>query len=203
MEKVSIIIPYNQDRGYLNEAIASVERQSYKNIELILSKSPGGVSFNINRGIEKATGRYIKYLCDDDRLTQCSIELSVQAMNGYDFIHGNAINFYPNGQVEYHRPMVRRPTLKQLLVHNHIHGGTLMYDRSVFERFGKFCEALWTGEEYEFNLRLLDKGARIGYCNADLYEYRRHTGKKSIGNMESDYQKQRREAINDIKSIYQ
>ena len=37
--KVSVIIPYNKDRGWLNEAIESVNNQTHKNIELILSQS--------------------------------------------------------------------------------------------------------------------------------------------------------------------
>lgn len=202
MEKVSIIIPFKEDRGYLSEAIASVENQSYKNIELILSQTNNGVSYNLNRGIEKATGRYIKYLCDDDRLTPCSVEHSVAAMKGYDFIHGNAVNFWNSGMCEHFYPQMRRPTMQAMLRNNQIHGGTLMYDRSVFDRFGLFNECLWTGEEYEFNLRILSKGALLGYCNAVLYEYRRHSAQKSLGDMAYKYQAKRKDAIEDIKAMY-
>jgi GT2 family glycosyltransferase len=89
-----------------------------------------------------------------------------------------------------------------LLVNNSIHGGTLLYDRVVFERYGLFNESLWTGEEYEFNLRILSKGAKIGYCNKMLYLYRRHVGQKSIGNMDPEYQAKRKDAIEDIKCMY-
>lgn len=204
MEKVSIIIPYKEDRGFLAEAIESVERQSYKNIELILSSSNQGVSYNLNRGIEKATGRYIKYLCDDDRLPEKSIEYSVMAMadKGCDFIHANATLFFPNGAVQRWIPSIHKPSLADMLIRNQIHGGTLMYDRSVFKRFGLFNECLWTAEEYEFNLRILSRGAKIGYTNQYLYDYRRHSKQKSIGNLERSYQMKRQEAIEDIKSMY-
>jgi glycosyltransferase involved in cell wall biosynthesis len=202
MMKVSIIIPYKEDRGYLDKAIESVEKQSYKNIELILSQSENGGAYNFNNGVRKATGDLIKYLCDDDMLTINSVKDSVMAMQDNDFIHGNAINIFPNGQHSVHRPNVCVPTLGLMLVQNRIHGGTLMYRADVFERFGFMDESLWTGEEYDFNLKILSKGAKIGYCDAWLYYYRRHEKQKSLGNLDPEYQQARRAQIETIKNRY-
>lgn len=202
LDKVSVIIPYVKDRGYLNEAIKSVECQDYKGeIELILSQSNKGVSYNLNRGINQATGTYIKYLCDDDKLTLNSISDSVRVMQGNDFIHGNAVNFWNNGQRSLHQPLIKRPTLNDLLTRNHIHGGTLMYRKDVFERFGMFDESLTTGEEYDFNLMLLSKGARIGYCNHFLYLYRRHFEQKSLGRCSNQHE--RALLIQEIRERYE
>lgn len=205
MEKVSIIIPYNKDRGWLNDAIYSVKEQTYPNIELILSQSPASVGVNLNYGIAKATGSFIKYLCDDDLLPPNSIEQSIAAFTGpeIDFIHGCATNFWMDiNKEEVYIPTVKRPTLSDMLEHNQIHGGTLMYRASVFRKFGFFDPTLWTGEEYEFNLRLLNSGAIIGYSPDILYKYRRHQQQKSLGNKNYDYQARRREAIESIKNRY-
>jgi glycosyltransferase involved in cell wall biosynthesis len=203
--KVSIIIPYFKDRGFLSQAIDSVMAQTYQNIELIISQSPGNVSTNLNAGIEKSTGELIKYLCDDDLLPNDSIELSVGAFEdpAIDFIHGQALNFWPYiNATEVYSPKVLLPDLKSLLNHNHIHGGSLMYRRRVFYLFGNFDTSLWTGEEYEFNLRILSKGAKIGFCKNVLYHYRHHPLQKSIGDFSSDYQYKRKVAIELIKSKY-
>lgn len=200
MHKVSVIIPYRVDRGYLEQAIQSVKNQTYEGeIELILSQSDNGVSYNLNKGVNKANGSLIKYLCDDDKLTPNCIKDSVEAIEGFDFIHGNAINFWSNGNKQYHRSTKAKPTLKDLKKENTIHGGTLMYRAEVFEQFGMFDETLWTGEEYEFNLRLLSMGAKIGYCNSFLYYYRRHDTQKSLG--KGIDQKLRKEEITDRKSV--
>jgi glycosyltransferase involved in cell wall biosynthesis len=199
-KKVSIIIPYNIDRGWLNEAVKSVEVQTYQNIELILSQSDKGVSFNINEGIKKATGDYIKYLCEDDKLTPRSIELSVEAMEGNDFIHGNSLILDHNGRISLFVPQSKHPSLGQMAHANQIHGGTLMYRRDVFERFGYFDETLWTGEEYDFNMMLLSKGATLGYCKAALYVYRRHDEQKSLGKKAN--QRLRKQAIKEIRNRY-
>lgn len=181
LPKVSIIIPFKEDRGWLNNAIDSVYLQTYKGqIELIESKSDGNVSYNLNRGIKIATGEYIKYLCDDDLLTPNSIEDSVRAMECKDFIHGLAINRFTSGD-KIQKPRLIQPSLADMLESNVIHGGSLMYRRDVFERFGLFDETIRSAEEYEFNMRIMKGGCKLGYCNEILYIYRRHDEQKSLG----------------------
>jgi len=177
---VSIIIPYNIDRG-VDKAIESVKAQTYDGkIEVILSQSENNVSYNINRAVEIAKGEFIKYLCDDDWLTPNSIEWSVRAMKGVDFIHGNAFNVFPT-RTESQRPKYKLPTHKQMVEQNVIHGGTLMYRSDVFNKIGLFDETLTCAEEYDFNLRCLKKGLRLGYCDKFLYNYQRHDAQKSLG----------------------
>lgn len=202
--KVSIIIPYIKDRGWLDKAIYSVVNQDYRGeIEIIESQSNNGVSYNLNRGIEKSTGEYIKYLCDDDMLTEWSITSSVEAIQGYDFIHGGAIiRFQETGEEIPFFPKDKYPTLESMVDSNKIHGTTLMYRRDVFDRVGLFNENLDCAEEYEFNLRCLKNGLTINYCHNLLAMYRRHEKQKSLGNMDKAYQDARQKKIETIKSWY-
>lgn len=182
LPKVSIIIPMKEDRGWLDHAIRSIKEQNYGgDIEVIISESPGSVAFNLNEGIRKASGEFIKYLCDDDMLTENSIRDSVNAMSTNDFIHGNAINFFPTGRISHYIPPIHRPTLQQMVQKNVIHGGTLMYRSTVFEKVGFFDETLDCAEEYDFNMKCLAKGLKLGYTNSLLYMYRRHDDQKSLG----------------------
>jgi len=200
LPKVSIIIPFKEDRGWLQAAIDSVYLQTYKGqIELIESKADAGVSYNLNRGIKLATGEYIKYLCDDDLLTPNSIEDSVRAMEGNDFIHGLAINRFTSGD-KIQKPRIIQPSLADMLESNVIHGGSLMYRKDVFERFGLFDETLRSAEEYDFNMRIMKGGAKLGYCNELLYIYRRHDEQKSLG--KGIDQAERAIRINQIKDRF-
>jgi glycosyltransferase involved in cell wall biosynthesis len=202
MKLVSIIIPYVRDRGYLQQAIASVKNQSYGHIELILSQSDKGVSHNLNRGIEKATGDYIKYLCDDDMLPGDAIYHCVDtfAKNPHCLaMHGKATNFWSNGSQTTHDPAIKEGMiLKDLLAKNHMHGGSLMWHRSVFDQVGGFDETLWTGEEFEFNLRCLANGIQYAYCPYPVYLYRKHPGQKS----DKQHKAKRIHAIKAIKDKY-
>jgi glycosyltransferase involved in cell wall biosynthesis len=200
--KVSIIIPYKSDRGFLEQALDSIYDQDYPNVERVLSQSDYGVSFNINQGIKKATGEYIKYLCDDDWLPNNSISKSVEAIQGFDFIHGQAIPMSSGKAGVKHVPANHHPTCKELARRNFIHGATLMYRRDVFDRFGWFDEKMWTGEELEFNLRILSQGAKIGYCPHVVAYYRIHRLQKSTGNKSQAWRNKRIVAIKSMRKKY-
>lgn len=198
---VSIIIPYNKDRGYLTHALNSIDRQGYKDIEVIQSHSDNGVSYNLNQGIKKAKGELITYLCDDDMLPPNAIEDTVKNFKG-DFVHGNAVNFWPDGKKQLQVPTKLNPTLKDMLNKNFIHGGTVTYHIDCFSDNNLFDESLTTGEEYEFNLRLLSQGYKLEYVDKLLYLYRRHEAQKSLGNQASEYIAERKRKINLIKGMY-
>lgn len=179
---VTIIIPYRVNRGYLDKAIESIHLQNYPGvIEIIESNHDEGVSFNINRGIEMASGEFIKYLCEDDWLPVNSIKDSVEGIQGHDFIHGKAFGYFNQNKIVEYEPPIKHPTLEQNSTKNVIHGGSLMYRKSVFERIGMFDESLDCAEELEMNLRCLQAGMSIGYVDSFLYYYRRHEQQKSLG----------------------
>jgi GT2 family glycosyltransferase len=74
------------------------------------------------------------------------------------------------------KPGITNPTLQNLITKNTIHSAILMYRREVFEKVGQFNESdkVRSFEEYEFNLRCLQAGLKIGYCDSTLAYYRRH-----------------------------
>lgn len=199
--KVSIIIPYNRDRGYLKEAIASAEAQTYKNIEIIKSLSNGSQGFNFNQGVKESAGELICYLHDDDLLPHDSIELRVKAMKDFDFIHGKGKELINGITSDYTYSTSGHPTLKEMLIVNRIMGGTTMYRRDLFDTF-RFDESLWTGEEYDFHLMLLKAGKTIGFVDEHVYIWRRHALQKSVGNQNAAYQRKRDVAINEFKKRY-
>lgn len=197
--KVSIVIPYLKDRGYLSQAVDSVKNQLYDGeIELIMSQANKPVGYNFNRGIELATGKYIKWLCDDDYLPMSCIYDSVKGIGNKLMLTGGATNFFPNGRKVYAK--AAKPMIDQMLVYNQIHGGGLLYHRDVFKMYGLFDESLRTGEEYEYNLRLLSCGVDFAVLDKSLYFYRRHDEQKSLG-IHAD-QSWRAEVINQIKNKY-
>jgi GT2 family glycosyltransferase len=174
--KISIIIPYKIDRGWLKEAVASVPPE----VELILSQGDGNWPQNFNKGLKKATGDLIKFLHEDDMLTPNSIQDSIDCFShmDVDFIHGNVFEMYMNAgrKLGIYKPCLHTPTLQDLLKKNVLHSATLMYRREVFEKLGGFNESdkMYSFEELEFNLRVLQAGFKIGYVNQPLAIYRRH-----------------------------
>jgi len=199
--KVSVIIPFNKDRGFLKDAIRSVDNQSHEDIEMIIEKGNGTLGMNVNNGLQRASGEFIKILAEDDLLTNNSIADLSNGIGEYDFITANAFNFKhiafdsPTDFKEIHVGGIK--TLEQMISRNCIHGGTVLYRKSSFEKFGYMDEGLVTGEEYDLHLKWMSKGARQAYVNSEVYLYRLWKGSKSQGKIEHSSRKQYLEMIKD------
>ena len=178
MQKITVVIPYNEDRGWLQQAIGSVP----EDVEVILSKSDKSRSYNINQGLKKVKTEFVKFLDEDDMLTGNCIKDSLEAIKGYDFIHGNAYQYYQpsssnqHGRIVPYIPRIKYPTMEELLApgSSFIHNPTQMYRMDIFDKVGYFDETLLTAQDWEFNLRCLSKGLKIGYCDSFLIMYRIH-----------------------------
>jgi hypothetical protein len=200
-KKVTVIIPFDKDRGWLKDAMNSVPL----GVQLILSQGEGNWPQNFNKVLSFATGDYIKYLHEDDMLTENCIFDSVKALEdqGADFIHGNAYEMYngTNKLVEW-KPQIQIPNLQDLLKKNTIHSTTTMYRKEVFQKIGGFNESskVKSFEEYEFNLRVLKAGFKIGYCDSFLATYRRHPNQIIRTVDQTERNKNRAEMLNQFNN---
>jgi GT2 family glycosyltransferase len=198
-EKVSIIIPYDRDRGFLNHAIRSAEHQG----QVILYQNDETVGYNINRALEEVKTPYWCILAEDDWLHHSAIKNRLARLEaaGTDFVHSYGVSVFPgfNKRVGWTIP---EPSLKDMLKLNRICGGTTLYKTDLIDSFGGFDESLWTAEEYDFHLKLLSNGATLSFCPKETYYYRRHDLQKSVGNLDREYQRKRQELITLIRRRY-
>ncbi len=199
---VSVIIPYNKDRGFLYNAIESVVKQTNKTHihELVLFQSNKNCAHNINQGLKKAKGEYVKILAEDDMLTPDCLEILINGINGYDFVYSDAENFGElDGWPE--RSHDKTVTMESMLIGNGINGGGVLYRTEMLRKVGGWDESLWTGEEYDLHLRLIKNGYKHRHVPGIVYKYRRHPGNKSIS---TSYNRVRRqEVIKKIKQRYE
>ena len=201
--KVSVIIPFNKDRGYLNAAIESLLSQTFKDYELILSESDNTAGVNMNRGIKKADGKYICYLCEDDLLTPNSLKARFDFMeaNDFDFIHSKGQKLYEDGALKEYSLTNPYAQFNSVSHDNGIMGGSTMYRADILKD-NLFDEELTTAEEWELHLRLLSLGYKLGYLDSFTYIYRMHYKQKSIGNLSTEYQAKRDKIKEQIRSRF-
>jgi len=177
---ISVIIPYVKDRGYLREAIASVEAQTYSDwqiVEVMHDKTQGE---NINRGLQIADGEFIKVLHDDDILPPNSLMDLYEGIQGYDWVCGDHQTF--GDKVFCPNPEIWKgcnPTLEGMIECNQIAGGTTLYRKDVLLEVGGYDITLFTGEEYDLNLKLLSKNYTCNYIGCVVHNYRLHGYNKS------------------------
>ena len=193
--KVSIIIPYNIDRGYLDDAIKSAEGQG----EIILSQSDRSVGYNVNIGMRFVKTPYFCILAEDDLLTPNAIKDRLEAIGDADWLHSNGEGFTPEGQIIGFPWADSDPTLQGMLKFNQIVGSTTLYKTDLGRLF-PWDDSLITAEEYDFHLRLLYQGIIPAYLDKVTFRYRRHLEQKSLG--VNANQKERQRVVESIRARY-
>ena len=194
---VSIIVPYNKDRGYLSMCMESIENQTYP-CKLILSQSPESVVYNFNRGLELVKTEFVKVVGEDDWLPLDSVENLVNGIGDAPWICANAINV--SGA---HHEVYKPDTLEfsEMVKLNRVHGGGTMYRTDILREIGGMDESLWTAEEYDMNLKLMSLGYLPKYLDKSVYFYRQHDKQKS-NTLRKSNRKKRANEIARIQNLY-
>jgi glycosyltransferase involved in cell wall biosynthesis/ubiquinone/menaquinone biosynthesis C-methylase UbiE len=196
--KVSVIIPcYNYGR-YVREAVESVRKQTYPNIEIIvvndgstdpetlevltelkrqyvnvLQLSNQGLSMARNNGAEAATGEYLLFLDADDRIDPNAISLLLYHLQ----LHPEAAYAYPYQRLFGDQNLVwacQEYNAYDLLWANHPSVCSLIR-REVFIRSNRYRPEMKHGyEDWELWLSLASR-KEYGHCVASpVFEHRRH-----------------------------
>ncbi|MDQ0724083.1 glycosyltransferase involved in cell wall biosynthesis [Paenibacillus sp. W4I10] len=198
MEKVSIIMPCYNDGAYIEEAIDSVNKQTYQNIEIIviddgsddlntlkkldrlveqsdrikLLKTPRlRPSGARNFGIQQAEGKYILPLDSDDIIEPSYVEKSVSILENNESI--GIVYCYANLFGEKSgRWELPNYSLDKMLLDNIVFV-TAMFLKEDWEKVGGFHTDMHHGmEDYDFWLSILELDREIYQIPEVLFHYR-------------------------------
>ena len=204
---ISILVVCHHDRGYLEQAMRSARRQDFRgSFEVVLQQSDKTMAQNHNIGFKRCKGEYVKWLHDDDMLTQnCLTDLWTQ--RGADVICANAFNFHEDKEdwlEDWETKSTIPKDMIEIVERYNIHAGTLMYKRQVLLD-NPLDESLWTAEDYELNMRLFSKGAKFAHVDKVVSKYRVHSGMKSFpsyGNVTPERYIERQDEKMRIQDMY-
>jgi glycosyltransferase involved in cell wall biosynthesis len=204
---VSVIIPF-YNCPYIDQAIASVLNQTYKNIEILViddgstreqhriapfssrihyfGKTNGGTGSALNHGLRFAGGQYFAWLSSDDIMYPHKIERQVSFMEQHkalisctDFHLINEV-----GQITMSALAVKFPShrklIEALLTFCPINGSTVMMHRSLPEKIGYFNESLGCTQDYDYWLRTHLSRIDFYFINEVLTLYRWHDKMGSV-----------------------
>ena len=212
MDKVTVIIPTYNRFKYLLNAIDSVQKQTHTNIEIIVvndcstqkeyydynfdenvtiihlkenSKTKFGfVCPQRNFGIQKATGKYIAFLDDDDVWFPNKLELQIKAMKENNCKMSCTEGLYGNGiynKDKYYKKMLAEQhfdCFKDVYINTHLFNNnnfdypdvwnldflkignccicsSVIIDKDVIDKTGEFSIVNIGLEDYEYWLRAL------------------------------------------------
>jgi len=185
---VSVLLPTLNRPGYFAQALFSVVRQSYKNLQIIVVNDGGrdvssvvdscgdprviyinrkenrGKAFSLNEALERAEGKYIAYLDDDDLYYPDHIATLVEALENqtecqvaYSDLYKVYCSIQPDGSrlalgkvVEVSRDFDRFV----MLYYNHVLHVSLLHRRDLIDRTGPYNEDLSVLIDWDMTRRL-------------------------------------------------
>lgn len=193
---VSVIMPCYNDGPYIGEAIDSLRKQTWTNIELIIidDGSDDGETVQIierepfptkrvlrtkhigpaaarNRGIAEAKGDFILPLDADDKIDSTYIlkAMNVMLSNSNVGIVYCRADMFGEASGSWDLPEY---SLRAELLDNCIFV-TALFRRTDWSRVGGFCEEFRVGmEDYDFWLSLLEMGREVYQLPETLFHYR-------------------------------
>lgn len=196
MSKVSVIMPCYNDGAYIEEAMASVYAQTYKDIELIIIDDgsddertleilsrisnvntkilrterlrPAGAR---NAGISQATGKYILPVDSDDIIESDYVEKAVNILEKNDQI-GVVYCYADLFGEKSGRWDLPNYSLEKMLLDNIVFV-TSLFRKEDWEKVGGFHTNMHHGmEDYDFWLSILELGREIYQIPEVLFHYR-------------------------------
>lgn len=206
--KVDVIIPaYNPDYGMLNQAIKSIDDQTWggdieitiiddnsaepfdkiikskkHKINYIRNSENLGPAGTRNVGIRYSDGDFVSFLDADDVWSPNKLLWSLPEFEKDPDIGmtcGNYRFLIRNqiGKVFYKKPV--SIDWKALMRVNYVASGSTTVRRHVFEKVGLFNEKYWIAEDYDLWLRISEE-YKVKYIHKILYYYRIVPGSNSL-----------------------
>lgn len=213
MPTISVVIPAYNSESTILETIASVQQQSFSDIEIIvindgstdqtlelchsvqdprlkvLSYKNSGVSVARNRGIDHATGEFIAFIDADDLWETDKLELQLTTLQknpqaGVAYSWTSTMG--ENG--EWFKPCNQLSfegnVYADLLASYFIYcGSNVLVRRQAIESIGKFDSTLTHGEDWEFNLRLAARWSFVVVRKIQIFY--RQSPKSAVSNIEA------------------
>ena len=187
---VSLIVPVYKAEPWIDECMAAIRAQTYRDVELIVidDKEGTGAAAARNRGLEKATGEYVVFCDADDLLEVDSIEKMVKSIEwdyGIDMVCGSFRKFGNFDQLVTHPSVVfDMPKLAEYVIgnlrnprSNQMLSGcwAKLYRRDFVEPF----PLLTTAEDMAFNFDYLTRCKRVTFLADTVYYNRKRDGSLS------------------------
>jgi glycosyltransferase involved in cell wall biosynthesis len=170
------------DGGSTDGSVATIERHAER-LAYWVSEPDGGQSEALNKGLKRATGEIVGWLCSDDVLLPGALSRVVEIFRQHpdvDAVYGNAVLIDTAGNVV--RPKREIDFHPWLLVsdHNYIPQPAMFWRRQVHERIGFLREDLHFTMDLELWLRFGKHGCRVLHVDEYFAGMRCHSSQKVL-----------------------
>jgi len=199
-EKVSVITPTYNSEAYISETINSILNQSHKNLEIILIddastdgtrdildkykrsdprivtiflKKNSGSGLARNKGIEKATGRFLAFVDSDDYWHKDKLKNQLEFMrsNSYSFTYTRYALINESGSLEKESNVApKQCNYFRLLIQNCIGCSTVVIDADLLGK--EYMPDLRNRQDWGLWLKYIRKSKKAFRLQESLTYYR-------------------------------
>lgn len=200
---ITVLMPIFNGAKYLPEAIGSVLRQTYANLEILVVDDGStdesaaiverisdprlrlvrnfaneGLVRTLNKGVALAQGTYLARMDADDIAAPQRLERQLEYIAGKPHLHACGTYAYRIDETGATRGLIRKPrgaaAGKSAWLPTPLIHPTVMFRTEVARQF-PYSEGATHCEDYELWLRLVRAGHQIDNCPEPLLYYRVHT----------------------------
>ena len=196
---ISVMMPTYNNAKYIGQAIDSIYAQNYGNIEIIIVDDGStdntkevvqqykdikyfyiehkGIPFARNVALENAKGEYIAFLDSDDYWLPNKLNTQMQYFKEHpdcEIVFTKYENFFENEDVKKNKIAIFEKNTEK---NNNNCLETSVVKKSVFDKCGKFNEALQFGEDTEYIYRISKNNINMKHIINKIFYMRRLHGK--------------------------
>lgn len=151
-------------------------REKDERVRILVNQRNMGLTKSLNKGIAQASGHYIARMDADDisSLTRLSDQLNFLESRNLDLIGGQMEYITEDGRpfMKVNRlPLDNEAVLKKIRFNNVLAHPSYFGKKEVFTSLEGYRD-IHTCEDYDFVLRALSKGFRLGNCDRVVLRYR-------------------------------
>lgn len=195
--KISVVIACFNDADYIEQAVCSIQNQTYSNIEVIvvddgsdtytknvlqsidskidtlIFQKNKGVSAARNKGIEVSKGDYIMILDSDDYLEPTFLEKAIKYFREENEVR--MVSCYANLIYGKNKKGLLKPNGGDIIsfLNNNCALGTSLYKKDDIAEINGYDEKMLLGlEDWDFNIRIMALGGMAQVITEPLYNYR-------------------------------
>ena len=205
--KISIVLPTYNRANYIHESIDSILNQTFTDWELIIvddcstdntlaivkhyeesdnrirvihNETNKQLPESLNIGFRHAQGKYLTWTSDDNWFLSRALEVMNEYLDrnchysmvctGFLFVDDEKRFLYE-----------ALPYVEQDMYTGDVVGACFMYRREILNQVGEYDTSLFCAEDYEYWLRMLYCGKKIGYIPGVFYLYRLHEDSLAVG----------------------
>ena len=183
--EIIVVNDYPEDKELVSQLKKMIDNNSSeRKIEYIILDKNSGACKARNIGIEKAQGKYIGFLDDDDEWKPTKVEKCVSFLKENlecKIVYSNAEIYNEttgNITLRFSKNQVNGDVHKEILYNNFIGSCSFpMFDAKILKECGGFSEEMPALQDWELYIRL-SKKTNVGYIDDPLTKYYKYEGER-------------------------